>query len=103
MYYDYGIPGVIGMATANLTGISEWKNSAYKIPIMSYPNPVNSSTTFSYSLEEQGQAIAKPLNAYQSKGDQKVTWNAEGMPAGIYYYRLTTADCRLSTGKLVKY
>jgi hypothetical protein len=52
----------------------------------------------------QGQEVATVLDGMWS-GDQVVRWDAEGLPAGIYYYRLTTNDQRptTGTGKIVKY
>jgi hypothetical protein len=42
-----------------------------------------------------GLLIAEPLNEFQQNGEQKVNWNAKGMPAGIYY-------CRLQAGEQVR-
>jgi hypothetical protein len=38
--------------------------------------------------------VAVLVNGEQTAGEQRMQWEAEGMPAGIYFYRLTT-------GKLV--
>jgi len=102
MYYDYGIPypGEIGMATADIpTRINNEKITNYELRITNYPNPVCQSTTFSWTLNEPGQVIiqifnsfgqlvAEPWNDNQTEGDQKVTWDAATMPAGIYFYRI---------------
>jgi hypothetical protein len=117
MYYFYGEPepGVIGMATGAITAISERRNPDDEMPVTNYPNPVSRSTTFSYTLQEKGQftlkiydvsgrLVAVPLNAHQAKGDQQVIWNAEGMPAGIYYYQLRAEGAgQVGAGKMVKY
>jgi hypothetical protein len=34
------------------------------------------------------------------KGTQQVQWNAEGLPAGIYYYRIQAGE-QVGTGKMV--
>jgi hypothetical protein len=100
MYYDYGItyPGEISIATAELPiGVRE--STKYNFRSTNFPNPVNQSTTFSYALKETGpvtiqiynsfrQMVAEPLNANQPKGEQKVTWDAATLPAGIYFYRI---------------
>jgi len=81
--------------------------------VVSYPNPFSDYTTFEYELEENavvtltifnqlGQEVELLINDQQSKGKHQVQWIAEGMPAGVYFYRLTTDDYRLTTsGKLV--
>lgn len=64
-----------------------------------YPNPFNPSTEISYQLEENsevslkiynamGQHVATLVNETKSAGNYRVTWNAENMASGIYYYRL---------------
>ena len=76
-----------------------------------YPNPFTTSTTLSYTLSEpstvtisifnpHGQLIEK-IEKEQPKGEQKVQWNAEGLPAGMYYYRINT-DARSASGKMIK-
>jgi len=39
----------------------------------------------------------------QLKGLQKVQWNAEGLPAGMYYFRISDYTGRIGSGKLLKY
>jgi hypothetical protein len=45
------------------------------------------------------------LDKEMAPGEHTVRWDATAMPAGVYYYRLTTDDRRLTTtsGKIVKY
>jgi predicted GH43/DUF377 family glycosyl hydrolase len=113
MYYDYGvIENSIGMATADVwVGSDEKRITNYELRIMNSPNPVYQSTTFSYTLKEPGQVkleifdsfgrlIDEPLKAYQQKGEQRVSWNAEAYPAGIYYYRIQ-AGKEVGGGKVV--
>jgi len=112
MYYDYGItyPGEISIATAELPiGVRE--STKYNFRSTNFPNPVNQSTTFSYALKETGpvtiqiynsfrQMVAEPLNANQPKGEQKVTWDAATLPAGIYFYRIR-AGMEVDEGKIM--
>ncbi len=65
-----------------------------------YPNPFNPSTMIEYAVPSEGQVTVKVydilgrevvtlVNEYQSPGRYKVTWNAAGMPSGLYVYRMT--------------
>ncbi|MFA6541723.1 MAG: T9SS type A sorting domain-containing protein, partial [Bacteroidota bacterium] len=65
-----------------------------------YPNPFNPATTLSYNIPREGfvsikifntlgQQIATLVEEYKSKGNYRVTWNASGLPSGIYYSRLS--------------
>lgn len=80
------------------------------------PNPFTSLTTFEYKLEYSapinlsvynhlGQQVAVLADGKQAAGRQQVIWNAEGLPDGMYYYKFTIKDQRLTTrtGKIVKY
>jgi hypothetical protein len=84
----------------------------YGLIINNKPNPFTGSTTISYTLTEPctvtlrimngfGQVVAVPVNDYQQKGEQRVTWNAEGLPAGIYFYTID-AGGKTAGGKMVK-
>jgi hypothetical protein len=81
--------------------------------VVSYPNPVRDRVTFSIRLEDpakvkltvfnsMGQIVATILDEALDKGDHLVTWNGESLSPGIYFYRLSTANCQLSTsGKMI--
>ena len=64
-----------------------------------YPNPFNSSTIIEYSLPEEaditltiytisGQTATVLKDSSQKAGSYAVTWNARGMPSGIYFCTL---------------
>lgn len=74
-----------------------------------YPNPFwsgapsgsmrNSSTTIAYSIPSAGKVTLKVydilgkeqvelVNAYQSAGDYKVTFTADDLPSGVYFYKI---------------
>ncbi|MDB4303638.1 T9SS type A sorting domain-containing protein [Desulfosarcina sp.] len=75
------------------------------------PNPFQTSTTIEYELSSpenismtiynhlgvQIEAIEKK----QSQGKQQVVWNAEGLPAGVYFCVLKT-NKRMQTQKIIK-
>ena len=75
------------------------------------PNPFTLTTTLTYTLDKpssvtiaifnpQGQLIEK-IEQKQTKGKQRVQWNAEGLPAGMYYFRIQTGEM-VGGGKMVK-
>jgi subtilisin-like proprotein convertase family protein len=64
-----------------------------------YPNPFNPSTVIKYSIPENGQVYLNVYNIlgkevenlvseWQEAGTYSVTWNANSMPSGVYFYRL---------------
>jgi hypothetical protein len=64
-----------------------------------YPNPFNPSTTISFSLPSisfvslkifdlLGREVATVVSEEMSAGKYTKQWNANGMPSGIYYFRL---------------
>ncbi|MBW6458077.1 MAG: phosphodiester glycosidase family protein, partial [FCB group bacterium] len=76
-----------------------------------YPNPFNPITHISYELSEPGQIsldifnvsgkyVLTLVNEYQMAGYYTVRFNAEKLPTGIYYYRLTDGS-QLQTKKML--
>lgn len=64
-----------------------------------YPNPFNPSTTFSFSLPRRsfvrlqvfdafGKEVSTVLCAELPAGRYARQWNADGLPSGMYFYRL---------------
>jgi serine protease len=77
-----------------------------------YPNPFGNSTILDYQLSENslvtltlfnhlGQKVAILVNDQQSRGAQQVQWNANGLPAGVYYYHISAGNS-VKVGKMVR-
>ena len=77
-----------------------------------YPNPFNPSTTIGFDLSTRtrfslklfnvlGQEIRTLLDDVKDAGRYRVTFNAAGLPSGIYFYRLAGDGGLLETKKMV--
>jgi hypothetical protein len=93
------------------SGMSEIHVGRCELAVSIYPNPFSTSTTFSYTLEKpenirftvynvQSGIVYERLEK-QGKGEQKLRWNADGLTAGMYYFKLQAGD-RYGSGKIVK-
>jgi len=68
-----------------------------------YPNPFNPVTTISYSLPIKslvelviynalGEKVNQLVKEKKEAGTYEITWYAEQLPSGIYFYRLQAGD-----------
>ncbi len=75
-----------------------------------YPIPLSSATTFNYTLQgpttvqiciynQIGEQV-EVIWQQQNSGKQQVIWNAEGLPSGVYFYRMQAGE-QVSLGKMV--
>jgi hypothetical protein len=48
-----------------------------------------------------GKLVAQPINAVQTKGYHKITWEADNLPGGIYLAKLTAGN-RVMVKKICK-
>lgn len=76
-----------------------------------YPNPFNPSTTIRYALphagvvtlkifDVQGQELVTLVNEKQPAGEHAISWRADGLPSGLYLYRLQVGDW-METRKMI--
>ena len=86
----------------SVSGNSFTDDIDYKL-IQNYPNPFNPSTLISYQLKEKGfvslkvydmlgREVASLVNENQESGNYSVTFNAAGLPSGVYIYSLRVND-----------
>jgi len=78
-------------------------NLNYVFDVHSYPNPFHKTTTIKYSLGESsemsivvydriGSKVVELENSNKIAGQYELEWNAENLPAGIYYLELTAGS-----------
>lgn len=76
-----------------------------------FPNPFNPSTTFRFSIPTQSEAVIKVFDILGNEvatlmdeekpvGTYELTWNAEGLPSGVYFYQLK-AGSFVETKKMI--
>jgi len=99
--------------TGNVTGIESIDSEIPKEFSLSqnYPNPFNPNTTIRFALPKSGfvslkiynllgREVALLVNEEKTYGTYTVTWNASGMPSGVYFYRMQVGSF-IETRKLV--
>ena len=91
--------------TTNTTKVGETspKPTIFKL-MQNYPNPFNPETTIEYSLSESGKVtlevfdllgreVSKLIsNEFQTSGFHEISFDAENLPSGIYFYKLTSGN-----------
>jgi hypothetical protein len=106
-----GVPQTEGVATDNpmmylhyvappLLGVNENNNMPKDFSLsQNYPNPFNARTNINFDLNKDsrvelyvfditGAKVATLINNRMSAGAHQVTWDANSIPSGVYYYTL---------------
>ncbi|MEG8945933.1 SMP-30/gluconolactonase/LRE family protein [Rosettibacter firmus] len=77
-----------------------------------YPNPFNSTTIISYSIDEPtyvkltlfdelGCKVRTLVDAYQNPDNYRILFNAENLSSGVYFYQLLTGNKYIDTKKMI--
>jgi hypothetical protein len=98
----YGNGTILHTTNGGLSSVVE--NKLDEIPrefslLQNFPNPFNPSTKIRYSIAQQsnvlirvfdilGNEIETLVNEEKTTGIYEITWYAENLPSGIYFYRL---------------
>lgn len=102
LYGNLSVTTGIGKNNENYKGFRLGQN---------FPNPFNTSTTLEYFLSDEGNVSLKIFNMlgnevavlaeeYKLPGQYRVTFDATGIPSGIYLCKLNVDDFML-TRKLI--
>lgn len=98
-----GVSDFILLKIANVTSIHSPRETASSYRLnQNYPNPFNPSTKISFDVDKPGfvklkvmdiagKEIAEIVNASMNSGSYEVSFNAENLSGGVYFYRLETA------------
>ena len=100
--------------TINVSDVSWVLPIAVSVPIaegvpeqfaleQNYPNPFNPSTSITYQVSKAGlvtikvynllgQEVTSLVNEEKVPGTYRVTWNAEGIPSGVYFYTMNSSS-----------
>ncbi len=91
-----------------LTGVTTLGGIPTEVSLaQNYPNPFNPSTTIEWSVPATskvrlsiynliGQEVASLADGTMDPGQYRATWNASGLPSGVYLYRLQVGATTLS-------
>jgi hypothetical protein len=92
-------------------GIEESTFEAANNGLIISPNPFTNQTTLEFTLQQggpvqlaiynqMGELVALPVDEYKPAGEYKISWNAAGLPAGVYYCRLQAGN-QIYSGKMI--
>jgi hypothetical protein len=82
------------------------------VALFAFPNPFNPQTTISFNLPQAGEVrliaydvlgreMAMLFNGFRDAGFYEITWNAENLPSGIYFVRLSVVGGQSAVQKLM--
>ncbi len=107
----YGNITVIPQSTTGITPGSEVVAEQFEL-LQNYPNPFNPTTRIAYRLEKTamvslavydllGKQVAILQDGIQASGQYEGEFSANGLPGGIYLYRLSVDNVHLKTRKML--
>jgi hypothetical protein len=109
LYVVYDSPGRVYLHKYKVTaptGVETFQSGSLPTKFyleQNYPNPFNPRTTISFSLPQRehvmlkvfdmlGREVSTLVNESKPPGNFSATWNAQDLPSGVYFYRLTTGE-----------
>ncbi|MCK4329923.1 T9SS type A sorting domain-containing protein [candidate division WOR-3 bacterium] len=93
------------------TGVAEDELITEDYILQNYPNPFTKSTEICFTVPEDkyvklevfnllGEKVATLVDDWQTSGEKTVKWDSEGLPGGIYLYRIETEN-EVRTNKMI--
>jgi len=88
----------------NVTSITKDENTISEdLLLQNFSNPFNPHTTIPFQIKKEskvivavysmlGEKVAELVNSYKTPGNYSVSFNAENLPSGYYFYRLITEN-----------
>lgn len=116
MWYSPDSSNIVNLAFSNYdSDVRGSDNPAYPKTYtleQNFPNPFNPSTKIVYRVKEPclvnlvvynltGQIVKEFVNSYQQPGNYSITLNMQGIPSGIYFYKIRMGDFQ-AVKKMVK-
>ncbi|RPI74053.1 MAG: T9SS C-terminal target domain-containing protein [Ignavibacteriales bacterium] len=103
--------GMFSNGEPNIIKLTDGNSPDNYILHQNYPNPFNPSTTIQFALPNEsftkieifnslGEKVSTLVSENLSAGTYKYEWNAEGLPGGVYFYRISTENFK-QTKKLM--
>jgi len=108
--YNFNSIDLIPLSPNNVKSEKNIQLECYYL-IQNYPNPFNPTTTIKYDIPERsfttlkiydvlGNEIETLVNEEKPVGTYEITWLAESLPSGVYFYQLNAGDF-IETKKMV--
>jgi hypothetical protein len=102
-YSDYS--SVVSITFGQFSKTNAFVTNYEYVLCQNYPNPFNPTTYINYSIKATGLVtlkvydmlgteVASLVNEIKEAGNYSVTFNAENLPSGIYFYTLTSGAFR---------
>jgi Cu/Zn superoxide dismutase len=103
--------GGTGLVTSVRDQISEFMPSSFRLG-QNYPNPFNPSTVIEFDLPSDarvamrifnlvGQEVALLVDEVRSPGTHRIVFDAQSLPTGIYFYRISVDGVARETKKMI--
>ena len=102
MAHYYPHPELLQANYCEYSAAANPEPASYKLS-QNAPNPFNPGTSITFELEEtgpvelavynlKGQHVTTLVDGLMELGEHQITFDATGLPSGVYYYRLVTQD-----------
>jgi len=110
MQNPYIQAGMTAAGFVSTVGVDDPPSFEQGVTLWSTPNPFSSRTALKYRLPQAGSVrlsvhdaagreVARPVNEWQNAGDHVAHFDANGLPNGVYWYRLEIPGSKVVGGR----